>query len=375
MPARLAFCITDLDSGGAERALVQIVTRLDRQKWEPLVVCLSGPGALVETLAEAHISVKCLGARRARHVSVLPRLVRQLREWRPDLLQTFLFHANIAGRIAGRLTGVRHIVSGIRVAERRSRKRLWLDRATEWMVERHVCVSRDVAEFSIRDGRLSPEKVIVIPNGVDVDRFASAPPADLAEFGIPARSRVILSVGRLDPQKGPDVLLEAFLLLASRYAAAHLLLVGSGPMADALQRAAREYGLEQRVHFAGWRGDVPELMRAASILALPSRWEGMPNVVLEAMAAGLPVVASRVEGIGDLVRDGETGRLVEPDHPDAVAAALGELLADSGRRSAMGLAAQTTAAQQLSWDRVAAAYDELYTALLAGRGLSAPVSA
>lgn len=364
MPTRLAFCITDLDPGGAERALVQIVTRLDRTRWEPMVFCLAGPGALVERLADADIPVKCLGARRAWNLSVVPQLARHLKGWRPALLQTFLFHANIAGRIAARGAGVRHVVCGIRVAERRSRARLWLDRATEWMVERHVCVSQDVADFSIREGRLSREKTVVIPNGVDADRFAFAEPADLTQFGIPPGSPTILFVGRLDPQKGPDILLEAFARIATREATPHVLFVGTGPMADDLRHSARERRLADQVHFAGWRADVPELMRAATVLALPSRWEGLPNVALEAMAARLPALASRVEGAAEL-----TGHalFVPPDSPGEFAAALEQILAAPEAFSEGAERAQVFVRQRFSWDSVTAAYDELYGRLLGDR--------
>ena len=363
MPTRLAFCITDLDPGGAERALVQIVTRLDRARWEPMVFCLAGPGALVETLADAGIPVKCLGARRAWNLSVVPQLARHLKGWRPALLQTFLFHANIAGRIAARGAGVRHVVCGIRVAERRSRARLWLDRATEWMVERHVCVSQDVADFSIREGRLTPEKVVVIPNGVDAARFASAEPADLTQFGIPPGTPTVLFVGRLDLQKGPDILLEAFVRIACREPAPHLLFVGAGPMADELQRSARQRRIDDQIHFAGWRPDIPELMRAATVLAVPSRWEGLPNVILEAMAAGLPFVATGVEGMTDLNRYG-VALFVPPNSPQDIAWGLDALLDDRDLWFETSNRSQEIAFKEFTWQRVTAAYDELYSQLL-----------
>ena len=116
----MAFCITDLDPGGAERALVQLVTRLDRSRWQPSVICLAPRGMLADELEQAEVPVTCLGARHSRNVGMVGRLFHQLRESKPALLQTFLFHANIAGRIAGRLARVPKIVSGIRVAERRS---------------------------------------------------------------------------------------------------------------------------------------------------------------------------------------------------------------------------------------------------------------
>ncbi len=187
MSTRLAFCITELDTGGAERALVELAIRLDRTDWETHVFCLAGSGRLVEVLTNAQIPVTCLGARGVRSVWIIAELARQLRRVKPALLQTFLFHANIVGRLAGKLAGVKHIVSGIRVAEQRSRIPLWIDRWTSFLVEQNVCVSQSVADFSIRAAGLKEGNICVIPNGVDVARFSGAVAADYAEFGIPRR--------------------------------------------------------------------------------------------------------------------------------------------------------------------------------------------
>ena len=363
-PTRLAFCITELDPGGAERALVQLVTRLDRDRWEPRVICLSARGVLADDLEQAGIPVTCLGARSRRNVLVVGRLVRELRAFRPALLQTFLYHANIAGRIAGRLAGVGKIVSGIRVAERRSRIRLWLDRMTQGLVDHHVCVSQAVADFSAACGGLPARKTTVIPNGVDAQRFASAAPADLSEFDIPAESRTVLFVGRLDPQKGPFVLLEAAEGLLATYDKLHVLLVGDGPLRDRLGAWVQERNLGARIHFAGRQADVAPLLKAAVCLVLPSRWEGMPNVVLEAMAAGLPVVATDVEGTTELIQDRQTGLLIPPDSPRELAAAVTLLLSDPEQARAMSAAAQVVVSESFTWDILLQRFEQLYRSLL-----------
>jgi len=362
-PIPIAFCITDLDAGGAERALVQIVMRLDRAEWLPQVFCLAGEGELAAELRAAGIPVTCFGARRWWNVGVLFRLRRALREMRPAVLQTFLYHANILGRIAGRFASVPAVVSGIRVAERRSRFRLWLDRVTERWVTRHVCVSRGVAEFSADVGGLSRRKLHVIPNGVDFERFATAAPADLSEFGIPSGDSTILFVGRLDPQKGTMSLLEAFGALAERRAGVHLLLVGAGPLENAVRSWIGEHGMDLRVHLAGRRDDIPELMRASDCLVLPSRWEGMPNVVLEAMAAGLPVVATRVEGTEELIRHEETGLLVPADDLQALSSALELTLEDRTSAADRADSAQNVVQNDFAWSTVAEAYAAMYRAI------------
>ncbi len=366
-PTRLAFCITDLDAGGAESALVQLATRLDRSRWEPRVYCLSGPGELVAPLEDADIPVTCLDAGSARQLGAVLRLRRELRAYRPAIVQTFLFHANLAGRIAARLAGVEHVVSGIRVAERRGRWPLRLDRWTNRLVERNVCVSEAVRKFSEEQGGLPAAKSVVIPNAVDVDHYASVEPADLWEFGITDRARTILFVGRLTPQKSPLTLLQAAEQLFPLYENLHLLFVGEGALLAELKAWVAERNLERNVHFAGRRNDVPALMRSTFCLVLPSLWEGMPNVVLEAMAAGLPVVASRVEGVEELIEDGRTGLLVSPRSDDELASALTGLLDDPEFASRLGMKAQVNSQSRLTWDEVARKYDALYRELLGAR--------
>ena len=364
-PVRIAFCITDLDRGGAELAFVQLVTRLDRSRWEPAVFCLSKRGALADEFDAAGIPVACLGARNWTNLGALFRLIRELRWFRPAILQTFLFHANLAGRIAGRLAGIRTIVSGIRVAEKRSRSPLWLDRWTNRLVTTNVCVSQAVADFSIAQAGLPARKIAVISNGVEVVRYSNARPAELSEFGIPAGSQVLLTIGRLDRQKGLHDLVEAAALVIPKFPQLHFLLVGEGPQRKAIERSIREKGLARCVHLAGWRPDIPELLAAGDALVLSSLWEGMPNVVLEAMAAGLPVVATLVEGTAEAVREGETGLLVPPQSPPALAAALETLLADPARAAAMGQAGRERVAVEFSWEKMLARYEELYQSLLA----------
>ncbi len=181
-PVKIAFCITELDPGGAERCLVELATRLDRRQFEPVVYCLGprplgNPISLVERLEAAGVVVHCFGARGlVAFPWLLRRLRRQLRVDRPQLVQTFLFHANVLGAWAARRAGVPHVVSGIRVAERQSGWHLLVARWADRWVDRHVCVSHSVRDFSVARGLLPIDKLVVIPNAVDVKRFAGAQP-------------------------------------------------------------------------------------------------------------------------------------------------------------------------------------------------------
>jgi glycosyltransferase involved in cell wall biosynthesis len=256
------------------------------------------------------------------------------------------------------------VVCGIRVAERERRWHLLLDRWTQGLATHNVCVSQAVADFSVAHGRLRADKVSVIPNGVDRDRFAQAKPADLSEFGIPAGVRTILSVGRLHPQKGYDLLIDAAAPLLATQSDLHVLIVGEGPSRENLQSQIVERGCREQVHLAGWRADIPEIMKACAIFALPSRWEGMPNVVLEAMAAGLPVVAADVEGVREVMRDRVTGIIVQGGSAADFRTGLQIMLDDSMLRTAIGMESQAHVSKEFTTRLTLSKYQALYQEVL-----------
>lgn len=368
MPTRIAFCITELDPGGAEWALVRLIKHLDRAEWEPRVDCLGPRASLVSEFERLGVPVTCHNGTGLRSsFRVYRQLVRTWREWRPQIVQTSLFHANLLGRLAARRAGVPVVCSGLRVAERRNRWHGRLDRLTNFLVDRNVCVSRGVADWAEREVGLFPPKTVVIPNSVDVERFANAVPADLTRLGIPPGSRVLLSIGRLDPQKGFDNLLTAFAGLALRHRTAHLLIVGEGPLRGALEAARNALGLAGRIHMPGRLDDIPGLLAASEIFVLASRWEGMPNVVLEAMATGKPIVATTVEGIGELLLEGESGLLVPPESPARLQGAIERFFSDSRLARDCGDRAQAIAKQSLTESAPAVATADLYRRLLADK--------
>ena len=369
----IALCITDLRVGGAERCLVQLATGLDRRRFRPVVYCLEArpdaeEASCVPELEAADIEVHCLGAR---HHWEFLRVLRDLRRLmvaqRPHLMQTFLLHANIVGRIAGWQAGVGHVVSGIRVAERRRRWRLWVDRATDRMVDRHVCVSRSVAQFAENQAGLRAEKLVVIPNGVDLRQYSGELPVEstvLQDCGIPLGHRVVTYVGRLDRQKGVVWLLDTASIWLKRLPDCHLLLVGEGPLRPRLQRICDRHGLADRVHFAGWRADVPEILAASDLLLLPSAWEGMPNVILEAMASRLPVVATDVEGVRELLGREAQQQIVPYGKPEAFAEKLVTLLEDPQAAARIGDQNRKRVEENFTPQRMVAGYQDLWESLV-----------
>ncbi|QDU09537.1 glycosyltransferase [Gimesia aquarii] len=363
-PTPIAFCITGLQPGGAERALVQIVKRLNREKWSPVVYSLTGTGPLADELQLADIPIEVLHAHSPWDARIIWRLAKKFKAQKPVLLQTFLFHANLAGRLAARISGIRHVVSGIRVSEKRQNGHLFLDRWTNGLVDLNVCVSQSVAQFSIRQGKLSKSKVKVIPNGVDFELFDSAEAIDLSPWGIPAGAKVILFVGRLDPQKAPNDLLTAFTCFAEQAPDFHLLFVGEGPLKAKLEQQSYQLPCASRIHFAGWQSQIPQLMKAASCLVLPSLWEGMPNVVLEAMASGLPVISTDVDGVSELIQHGKQGVLVAQGSSAEIQQALRDFSHEPAMFLEMARNAQIIVKKEFTWEAIAQKYDQIYENLL-----------
>ena len=377
MPARIAFCITTLEPGGAERQLVELVTRLPRDRFSPTVIALSPPPAppgdeTLRKLVEQGIPVSFLGGSSLWQTpQVYRRLGRWLRDQRPDLLQCFLAHANILGTLAVRPRRI-PIVAGIRVAEQRPNAHRTLQRWTAPLVDKFVCPSQSVAEFAEQNMRLPREKVLVIPNGVDVTRFVDVPPTPLESLGIPAGRRILLFIGRLEPDKGPQWLLDRMPALAAQLPQHDLLVVGQGPLEAKLRQQAARLRLADRVHFAGWRPDVPRLLAAADLLLLTSSAEGMPNVILEAMAAARPVVALDAHGVEELLGHDSREQVVRHRDVDQFVRAAARLANDPDLARRVGQANRQRAIDRFSLDATAARYAALYDQLLAAAGRQDP---
>ena len=359
---KIALCITELEPGGAERCLVRLATNLDRTRFMPKVYVLAPPPAdqiLLDTLEAAEVPVHFFGVK---HLWQFPLAIRRLRhqlsEDRPDVVQSFLFHANIVARLAAKKLDHAKIYSGIRVAERRHHWPLWLDRMTERYVTAHVAVSESVARFSIDEAGLSTEKMVVIPNCVDTELFSNIKNVELHS------TAKLIYVGRLDPQKNVQMLLRAMpgLLetLAEKGIDAELTMVGEGPERATLEQLRTKLGLENRVHLLGQRNDVPQLLESATLLVLPSRWEGMPNVVLEAMAAGRPIVASRVEGVAELLGDTLDAQSFPSGDPDAMCARIVSILTDPSLATSLSQANHARAANEFSIPRMIERYEALW---------------
>ena len=367
---------TGLGYGGAETQLVRLATRLKARGWNVHVVSMLPPQAYVGDLQRAGISVVSLGMRRGiPDPKALFRLVFILRREKPQLLTTFMYHANLLGRVAGRLAGVPVVVSSIRNERFGGTLRDRIMRVTDSLADVTTVNSHLAGQAIVRRGVVPAKKLRVIPNGLDTARFVWSP--DLRKhvreaLGVDEGSFLWLAVGRLEQQKDYPNLLEAFVRVVRERSEAALRIAGEGPLRPALEGTVRRLGLEQRVIFLGVRADVPRLLAAADAFVLASAWEGLPNVVMEAMAAGKPVVATRVGGVPELVEHGKSGFLVPPKDPEALAVAMLRLMALSDEtRARMGEAGQAHVRANYELERVVDKWEALYQELLRQKGVRA----
>ena len=367
---QVALVITELEVGGAERCLVHIATGLDRARFACTVYSLaarpSGPrGSLVQQLEQAAVPVRFIGVRAAWQIGTAVRRLRLLlAEQEPQVVQTFLFHANVVGTLAVRALPSSRLVHGMRVADP-SRWRQAVERRSAMRADRVACVSRSVAEFCAARLAVPSDKLTVIPNGIDVEAYQTVVPADLCRFGLPPGRRAIVYVGRLHWQKGLDWFFSFAPQMFEQLPDHDLLLVGDGPARAQLESRVRSLGLQSRVHGAGWSLQVPQILAAADLLVLPSRWEGMPNVLLEGMAAGLPVVSTRAQGVEELL-----GPLAEEQSAgfgdaEAFLARVRRLAGDRQAAVEAGRRNRERVAQFFSRQAMLRAYEELYASLVA----------
>jgi glycosyltransferase involved in cell wall biosynthesis len=324
---------------GTHPQLSRLALSLKASGHDVRAVSLAPPGTLAGVLAEAGIGTEIVDAsRRGSLPRVVVRLAGHFRRWRPDVVIAFLYESIIPSRVAGRLGSVPTVISSIRNEYFGPRYRELVMRVTDRLATRTVVNSGAVARSLVRRHIVTERRLVVIPNGQQVDSFRSS--AEIRRsmrnsIGVDDDTFLWLAIGRLTEQKDYPNLFRAFSETIEALPRSKLVVVGRGVLADELAEAARRLGLGDRVAFLGFRNDIPSLLAASDALVMASRYEGMPNAVMEAFAAGLPVVGTDVGGTPELVHDGVNGYLVPAANPRALATAmlrLGGLSVEERRR-------------------------------------------
>ncbi len=305
---RVMIVATDLELGGLPLRLVRLAPYLRLAGVEPIIGCLARPGPVSAMLENAGFSTFSSDAAGRFDVSCLRRLASLVRRFNPDVLQGALFHANLAVRTVGRCDRARPIVTSTVTIEIERRWHRISESLTAGMSDLHVANSNAVAAHLVDELGFPPDRVTVIPNGVDADAIGAAVPVDRAAFELPTDEALLVWVGRMDPVKDLTALVDTVHTLRA-HRRVRLVLIGDGSELGAVERRIEECQLNGIVRSIGWQRDIAPWLRAADALVLTSRTEGSPNVVLEAIAAGCPVVASDLPSCRELVTSRCVGQL------------------------------------------------------------------
>jgi glycosyltransferase involved in cell wall biosynthesis len=342
----VALVTNHLRVGGAEAQLARLAATLVAHGDEVRLISLLPTEAYAEEMARLGVPILELRGGAIRSAAYIIEARRLLREFAPDVLISFLYQANVVSRVAAKLAGVPVVISSIRNENFGGRRRELAMRATDRLATVTTTNSALASASLTRRKVARADRLVVVPNGVDVSVFDVPAPQRAAtrsqlraELGVATDDLLWLAAGRLVPQKDVATLLEAFAQHRRDHARSRLVIAGDGPLRDELTAHARALGLDGAVTLLGMRSDIPALMCAADVFVMSSAWEGLPNAVMEAMAARLPVVTTRVGGAAELVDDGVTGTLVAPGHPAALANAMNAMAdLDAAERAARGCA-------------------------------------
>lgn len=369
----VAHVIDELPPDGAERLLVDLMRRRsDRYRY--VIVCLVRGGPLEADFSELGVPVVIIGRSHKFDLGMLFRLARWFRHEQVAVVHTHLFTADVFGRVAARLAGVRAVLSTSHNLN--DWKRPWhrvVDRALAMLSSRVIGCTQEVGRTLVARDGLPPEKVVVVENGIDLHRFEHVDQAGVREeLNAPLGTLLLGVVGRLHAQKGHADLLQALVEVQHRVDRPfRCLFIGEGELRGALEAEVADLGLHDVVHFTGLRRDIPRLLMALDVFVMPSRWEGLPMALLEAMACGKAVVVTAVGGVPSVIEDGVNGLMVAPEAPVAMAAALVECMSDEALRGRLGHAARACALQRYDVSRALASYEGLYDDALGHQPASA----
>jgi sugar transferase (PEP-CTERM/EpsH1 system associated) len=360
-----------LDVGGLERGLINQIREGLKLGERISVICLERLGALAPHLDEMGVQVFCLDKQPGLRLGLIGRMRQLFQRLRPNVVHSHqiggLLYAGPAALSAGVPLTV-HTEHG-RENYDGSMRRRWLGRLSGLQAKRIFCLSEDMAAALHRNRIVSPKKVAVVPNGIDTGRFQSRNqgPALRARLGIPPMAPVVGTVARLTEVKRQDVLLRGFARLKLAVPDAHLVVVGDGPLMDSLRQLAAHLGVASSVHFTGHQTEPETFYDVMDIFALSSRSEGMPQTIMEAFAAEVPVVASRVGGVPEMVEDGVSGLLFPDGGETALAQSLTKLIGNPDLGRQIRVAAKKRVEEQFDVRRMAADYHRHFLQLLNSR--------
>ena len=342
---KIAQVITGLGIGGAEQHLLSLAKHLDRKQFELDFYCIIEGGELIKDFQKLGYYPKIFhGAYNYKRrfpydIKQILRLSRTFKQKKYDIVHTHLYAADVIGITAAILAGIPRIVKSVHnIGNWKTKKKILHDRILSKFIDRVVCCSESVREFTLRQERLKRDKTITIYQGIDMAKFNVKINRTeyIKKIGLNPNFKTVGTVARLVPIKGHVYLLEAIPLILKSCPDTQFLLIGDGPLKEKLYSSIKDKPYKEKIHFLGSRSDIPELLSLLDVFVLPSLSEGLGIVILEAMAAQLPVVASRIDTIAEAVIDKQTGFLVETANAEQLAAMIIQLLMNDELRKKMG---------------------------------------
>jgi glycosyltransferase involved in cell wall biosynthesis len=370
-PISLLLFSNSIARGGAEEHILTLLRRLDRRLFQLHLVCTADCAEKLGTDIPSDVSVTELSLQKPYHAGSARRFSDVLRRKKVDILHSHLFGASFAAAPIGWICGIPAIIETphIREAWRHGpiKGNFAIDRLAGRFVDSYIAVSRANARYLVQEKGLPESKVRVIQNGSDLTKFSPkhfAPPGMKQSLGFAADDPVLLVVGRLDPQKGHGVLLEAMKIVLAKFPATRLVCIGDGELRGSLERRTSELGLSANVRFVGFQSNVRDWLAMAEISVLPSFYEGLPLAAIESLAAARPMVATAVDGTVEVVVNEQTGLTVPPGDPAALADAILRLLRDDSLRTRLGEAGQRWVFERFNEDRQISETETLYVEIL-----------
>jgi glycosyltransferase involved in cell wall biosynthesis len=370
-PWRVAYVIGELGKGGAEYQLYELVRGLDRARVDPTVLVLAAGGYWAERIRELGVVVEEIAGRGSADLGRLRRLRAALRRLAPDVLHTVLWSGNCYGRMAALGLGIPVVIAAERNVIARPAWQVAIERVLDRSTDAYLVNSSAVADGLVTRERLPAAKIRVVHNGIDPTRL---PPFSLDRVaarravGFDPQRRLVAQVGRLTAQKDYPTFLAAAARVARQVADVDFLVVGEGELRDELEAEVGRLDLGSRVRFLGLRHDVPALLGAVDVLTLTSRWEGLPNAVIEAMATGAVAVATDVGGARELLVSDDSGFIVPPGDAGAVADAILAVLRAPETALRIATAARRRIEVDFTVDAMVRRTMELYERCLAHTG-------
>jgi len=365
---KILYLITGFKTGGAEMILYNLVKSLDKRKFEPIVVSIIPIAEIGQKIQDLGIKILSLNVRFKYNPFIFFRLISILKKEKPQILHAHLFHAIFLGRITGRICNVPIIISSIHSKYIGGFLRNRLLQITDGLDDVVTIVSQRAAETIIKLKIVSANKLLVIHNGIDLNKFIlqSKETKDKVkkELNVKEDTKILISVGRLCEAKGYPYLIEAIKTLKENMDI-KLLILGEGEDKRKLETQIRGFNLEKNIFLLGRKENVSNYLNASDIFILASLWEGLPIALLEAMACGLPVVATNVGGIPEVIKDGLSGFLVDSKNSIMLAEKIEYLLnLNIESRKEMGTEGRKIVEEKFSLEKMTENYENLYEELL-----------